>query len=51
MVPTIFKVRKEFPSAKSGKRDILKIQAETDGFVEFPKYKSNSKKKKLSLYS
>lgn len=34
MVPYIYKVRKEFPYAKSGKRDIGKMMSETDGFVE-----------------
>lgn len=34
MVPYIYKVRKEFPYAKSGKRDTGKMMSETDGFVE-----------------
>ena len=34
MVPNVFKVRSEFPYAKSGKRDIRKIMNETDGFLE-----------------
>ncbi len=33
MVPFIFKIRKDFPYAKSGKRDIQKLQSETDGFI------------------
>lgn len=33
MVPFIFKIRKEFPYAKSGKRDIQKMKTETDGFI------------------
>lgn len=33
MVPFIFKIRNDFPYAKSGKRDIQKLQNETDGFV------------------
>ena len=34
MVPHVFKFRKEFPYAKSGKRDTLKMMNETDGFIE-----------------
>ena len=34
MVPKIFKIRTEFPHAKSGKRDINKIMSETEGFIE-----------------
>ena len=33
MVPKVFKIRKNFPYAKSGKRDISKIKSETDGFI------------------
>lgn len=33
MVPKIFKIWKEFPYAKSGKRDIQKMKMETGGFV------------------
>ena len=29
----VFKIRKDFPYAKSGKRDIQKLQSETDGFI------------------
>lgn len=36
-VPTIFKVRKEFPMAKSGKRDTVKMKAETEGFFTIDK--------------
>ena len=46
MVPSIFKIRKEFPYAKSGKRDINKIKSETDGFIYIHNYleeKSHSK--------
>ena len=33
-VPHVFKFRKEFPYAKSGKRDTLKMMNETDEFIE-----------------
>ena len=33
MVPLIFKIRKDFPHAKSGKRDIGQIRSETEGFI------------------
>ena len=33
MVPKIFKIWKEFPYAKSGKRDIQKMKRETSDFV------------------
>lgn len=42
MVPSIFKIRKEFPYAKSGKRDIQKMQNETDGFIHLDKPIANS---------
>lgn len=35
IVPSIFKIRKDFPYAKSGKRDIQKIKNETEGFLHF----------------
>lgn len=38
MIPSIFKIRKEFPYAKSGKRDINKIKSETDGFIYVDSY-------------
>ena len=34
MIPNIFKIRDEFPCAKSGKRDILAMKNEQDGFIE-----------------
>ena len=34
MVPHVFKFRKKFPYAKSGKRDTLKMMNENDGFIE-----------------
>ena len=34
MVPNVFKVRNEFPYAKSGKRDIGKMMNENEGFEE-----------------
>lgn len=33
MVPFIFKIRKDFPYAKSGKRDIQQMKNETEGFI------------------
>ena len=33
MVPKIFKIRNDFPYAKSGKRDMAKIKSEKDGFM------------------
>ncbi len=33
MVPVLFKIRKEFPFAKSGKRDVEKMKSETEGFI------------------
>jgi len=44
-VPHVFKLRSSFPYAPSGKRDILKMMQETDGFIEFPKYEIKTKKK------
>lgn len=49
MVPFIFKIRESFPYAKSGKRDIKKINQEETGFIILEKYKNNQKSKKLSL--
>lgn len=36
-IPTIFKVRKEFPIAKSGKRDLGMMENETEGFECYEK--------------
>lgn len=33
MVPFIFKIRKDFPYAKSGKRNIQRMKNETEGFI------------------
>ena len=44
LVPYSFKIREEFPSAKSGKRDIKKMKEETDGFIYIDKYEENVKK-------
>lgn len=46
IVPFIFKKRKDFPYAKSGKRDTKQLLSETDGFVELEKI-NNVKIKKL----
>lgn len=37
-VPFAFKIRDSFPYAKSGKRDILSMKSETDGFMIIDKY-------------
>lgn len=44
-VPTSFKIRKEFPFAKSGKRDIFAMKNETDGFINIPYEKRDILKK------
>lgn len=46
MVPNVFKVRNEFPYAKSGKRDIGKMMNETEGFEEL-KYDNEQNKRLL----
>ena len=46
MVPRIFKIRTEFPHAKSGKRDINKIKNEKDGFIEI----NSLEKPKIKTY-
>lgn len=43
-VPYVFKVRDNFPYAKSGKRDTKSMLKETDGFIELEKYKVQMKK-------
>lgn len=45
MVPTIFKLRTQFPYAKSGKRDVQKLKNETDGFYEL--FSLNNQKQKI----
>lgn len=45
MVPYRFKVRESFPYAKSGKRDVVKIKQEKDGFVVIDKVINKSKQK------
>lgn len=37
-VPFAFKIRDSFPYAKSGKRDVLSMKVETDGFMIIDKY-------------
>lgn len=39
-----FKIRDAFPYAKSGKRDVLSMKEETDGFIILEPYKSKEKK-------
>lgn len=46
MVPNVFKVRNEFPYAKSGKRDTGKMMNETEGFEEL-KYDNEQNKRLL----
>lgn len=48
-VPSLFKIRTEFPCAPSGKRDIKKMKEETEGFIKMPQYVSSDKRLKLSL--
>lgn len=50
MVPTVFKVRKDFPYAGSGKRDIGALKAEVDGFIYLDNKYVKNHTKKLSLY-
>lgn len=38
LVPYQFKIRKDFPYAKSGKRDVSKMEKETEGFILIEKY-------------
>ena len=47
-VPYIFKIRKSFPYAPSGKRDVNKMKNETDGFIEINKYTVETKKKTIN---
>lgn len=46
-VPEIFKVRKEFPFAKSGKRDLALMKSEIDGFVYYDKQSVIGKQKQI----
>ncbi len=48
MVPHRFKIRKSFPYAKSGKRDVLKIKEEKDGFILIEKGIDKNMQLKLS---
>ena len=48
MVPHIFKIRKSFPYAKSGKRDVSKIKEEKDGFILIEKGIDKNMQLKLS---
>jgi long-chain acyl-CoA synthetase len=45
IVPFIFKKRKDFPYAKSGKRDTKQLLNEVDGFIEIEKFKDVKIKK------
>jgi long-chain acyl-CoA synthetase len=44
-VPEVFKFREAFPAAKSGKRDVNKMKAETDGFIRISKTSTLDSKK------
>lgn len=44
LVPYSFKIRDSFPYSKSGKRDVLGMKKETEGFITIDKYKSDAKK-------
>lgn len=48
MVPHRFKIRKSFPYAKSGKRDVSKIKEEKDGFILIEKRIDKNMQLKLS---
>ena len=48
MVPYRFKIRKSFPYAKSGKRDVSKIKEEKDGFILIEKGIDKNMQLKLS---
>lgn len=48
MVPHRFKIRKSFPYAKSGKRDVSKIKEEKDGFILVEKGIDKNMQLKLS---
>ena len=48
MVPHRFKIRKSFPYAKSGKRDVSKIKKEKDGFILIEKGIDKNMQLKLS---
>lgn len=48
MVPHRFKIRKSFPYAKSGKRDVSKIKEEKDGFILIEKGIDKNMQLKLS---
>ena len=43
-VPYSFKIRESFPYAKSGKRDVLSMKKEKDGFIILNRYSNNSKR-------
>lgn len=47
MVPYTFKIRNDFPYAKSGKRDMEKLRSEDDGFIFLDKYTPNTKVRRL----
>lgn len=49
LVPYQFKIRKEFPYAKSGKRDIEKMKHEKDGFIIIDSYSPEKKANKKVL--
>ena len=44
LVPYSFKIRDSFPFAKSGKRDVISMKKETDGFIFIDKYSKDKKR-------
>ena len=44
LVPHQFKIRDSFPYAKSGKRNVLEMLTETEGFITIDPYKTYTKK-------
>lgn len=48
MVPELFKIRTEFPYAKSGKRNVDLMKSETEGFLELSRESIKSHKKVLT---
>ncbi len=49
LVPYQFKIRKEFPYAKSGKRDVSSMEQEIDGFITIDKYSKKQEKEEKIL--
>ena len=43
-VPTVFKIRDEFPHALFGKRDLAGLKKETEGFIKYKEYSKDREK-------